>query len=157
ARRGRLRGNGNGCGRRLLALGDHVHLGGRSRGEARQVTRLPFAFAAIDPQIRREIVYHHAADGVPLGGIPYRPPSGQPSSVVVAMHPRGDFTRHYLAPGVARAGYAFFGGTTRYLNNDADALHERLLLDVGGTIAFLRGQGFTQIVLCGNSGGGSLF
>src|SRR3989442_13005099 len=73
------------------------------------------------------------------------------------MHPRGAFSRHYLAPALAAAGYAFLGTTTRYLNHDADALHERLLLDVAGTIAFLRGRGFSTVVLLGNSGGGSLF
>src|SRR5439155_130596 len=106
---------------------------------------------------RREIVYHHAADGVPLSGILYLPPPREPGTAVLAMHPRGDFTRHYLAPKLAAAGYAFLGTTTRYLNNDADALHERLLLDVAGTIAFLRGRGFSTVVLLGNSGGGSLF
>jgi len=119
--------------------------------------RLPFAFSSIAGDIRREIVYHHAADGVPLGGIVYRPPDRDPRTIVLAMHPRGDFSRHYLAPGIARAGYAFCGATSRYLNNDADALHERLLLDVAGTISFLRGAGFERVVLCGNSGGGSLF
>jgi pimeloyl-ACP methyl ester carboxylesterase len=119
--------------------------------------RLPFAFGRIDPDIRREIVEHRAADGVPLTGILYQPPTAEPWTALLAMHPRGDFTRHYLAPGLARAGYAFFGTTTRYLNNDADALHERLLLDVAGSIAFLRSRRFERIVLCGNSGGGSLF
>ena len=49
------------------------------------------------------------------------------------------------------------GSTTRHLNNDADALHERLLLDVAGTIAWLRERGFTTVILLANSGGGSLF
>jgi len=119
--------------------------------------RLPFQWSAIDPAIRREIVYHAAADGVPLSGVLYLPPSRQPDTVVLAMHPRGDFSRHYLAPRLAAAGYAFLGTTTRYLNNDADALHERLLLDVAGTIAFLRARGHSTVVLLGNSGGGSLF
>jgi pimeloyl-ACP methyl ester carboxylesterase len=55
------------------------------------------------------------------------------------------------------AGYAFMGAHTRYLNNDADALHERMLLDVAGTISWLRARGYKKVVLLGNSGGGSLF
>src|SRR5437764_11653630 len=132
----------------------------RGRSPARMAqtpARLPFQWSAIDPAIRREIVYHHAADGVPLAGILYLPPGVEADTVILAMHPRGDFTRHYLAPKLAAAGYAFLGTTTRYLNNDADALRERLLLDVAGTIAFLRGRGFSTVVLLGNSGGGSLF
>jgi len=119
--------------------------------------RLPFHWSAIDPAIRREIVYAEAADGVALSGVLYRPPGREPDTALLAMHPRGDFTRHYLAPRLAAAGYAFLGTTTRYLNNDADALHERLLLDVAAAIAFLRARGFSNVVLLGNSGGGSLF
>ena len=118
--------------------------------------RLPHQFTAIDPGIRREILDHEAADGFPLSGLLYLPPRHDPDTVVLAMHPRGDFTRHYLAPQLASGGYAFVGAVTRHLNNDADALHERLLLDVGGTIAFLRRR-FRRVVLLGNSGGGSLF
>jgi hypothetical protein len=73
------------------------------------------------------------------------------------MHPRVDFSRHYLVPHLVPAGYAFMGSTTRHLNNDADALHERLLVDVAGTLAWLRARGFAKVVLLGNSGGGSLF
>ena len=73
------------------------------------------------------------------------------------MHPRGDFLRHYLAPLAAGAGYAFLAANSRTLGNDADALHERLCLDVGGALAWLRERGFARVVLVGNSGGGSLF
>ena len=52
---------------------------------------------------------------------------------------------------------SFMGAVTRHLNNDTDALHERMLLDVAGTIAWLRTHGFRRVVLLGNSGGGSLF
>jgi hypothetical protein len=118
---------------------------------------LPHSYRAIDPAVRREIVEHAAADGFPLTGILYRPPSRDPDVVVLAMHPRADFTRHYLAPQLTAAGFAFMGSTTRYLNHDADALHERLVVDVAGTIAWLRMSGFRRVVLLGNSGGGSLF
>jgi hypothetical protein len=118
---------------------------------------LPHSYRRIDPAVRREIVEHAAADGFPLTGILYRPARTEPDVVVLAMHPRADFSRHYLTPQLTAAGYAFLGATTRYLNHDADALHERLVVDVAGTIAWLREQGFRKVVLLANSGGGSLF
>jgi pimeloyl-ACP methyl ester carboxylesterase len=118
--------------------------------------RLPHQFVRCDPAVRREPVDPHAADGLPLGGVLYLPPRRDPDVALLAMHPRVDFSRHYLAPGLAAAGYAFLGATTRYLGNDADALHERLLLDVAGAVAWLRARGFRRVVLLGNSGGGSL-
>jgi len=119
--------------------------------------QFPHHYRSLDPAIRRELVDHAAADGFPLSGLLYLPPHGEPDTVVVAMHPRVDFARHYLAPRVAAAGYAFLGTASRYLNNDADMLHERVLLDVAGTVGYLRQRGFRTVVLLGNSGGGSLF
>lgn len=119
--------------------------------------RLPHQFAAVDPAVRRELVDFHAADGYPLGGVLWLPPDTEPDVVVLAMHPRVDFSRHYLVPPLTRAGYAFLGAATRYLGSDADALHERLVLDVAGAMAWLGARGFRRRVLLGNSGGGSLF
>jgi pimeloyl-ACP methyl ester carboxylesterase len=119
--------------------------------------QLPHHYRSLDPAIRRELVDHAGADGFPLSGILYLPPRGEPDAVVVAMHPRVDFSRHYLSPRLAAGGYAFFGAHTRYLNQDADMLHERALLDVAGTVAWLRERGFRRVILLGNSGGGSLF
>ncbi len=118
---------------------------------------LPHEYATIDPTVRRELVQYAAADGFPLTGILHRPARTDPPVALLAMHPRGDFTRHYLAPWLLDGGYAFFGAVTRHLNHDADALHERLLLDVAGAVAYLREAGFGTVVLLGNSGGGSLF
>ena len=120
--------------------------------------RFPHEYVALDPAARREIVDCFAADGLSTGaGILYLPPGKDPDVAVLAMHPRVGFFRHYLVPRLVGAGYAFVGAPTRNLNNDADALHERLLLDVAGNVAWLRERGFRRVVLLGNSGGGSLF
>jgi len=60
--------------------------------------RFPHEFAELDPSVRREIVDHAAADGLPLTGVLYLPARRDPDVVVLAMHPRVDFSRHYLAP-----------------------------------------------------------
>ncbi len=123
--------------------------GGRER-------RLPFAYSTLNPAIRREPVWLEASDTAGSFGILYRPERHEPRTAVYLMHPRADFTRHYVVPGLTGRGYAVFGHNSRYLNNDTDMLHERLLLDVAAGIRFLKEQGFEHIVLLGNSGGGSL-
>ena len=118
--------------------------------------RLPFAFSHLDPAVRREVVWLDATDTAQSQGILYTPPSGEPKTAVYLMHPRGEFTRHYVVPGLTARGYAVFGHNSRYLNNDTDMVHERLLFDIAAGMRFLRDRGFARIVLLGNSGGGSL-
>jgi pimeloyl-ACP methyl ester carboxylesterase len=118
--------------------------------------RLPFAFASLDPRVRRDVVYLEASDTAQTFGILCRPPDREPRTVVYLMHPRGEFTRHYVVPGLTARGYAVFGQNSRYLNNDTDMVHERILLDIAAGMRWLRGQGFERVVLLGNSGGGSL-
>src|SRR3990172_8117927 len=45
---------------------------------------------------------------------------------------------------------------SRWLNNDATLIHEMVLLDVASGLAAVRAR-YDRVVLCGNSGGGSLF
>jgi hypothetical protein len=123
---------------------------------AAQALRRPHEFAACDPALPQESVRLAAADGFPLDGRLYLPANREAHVALLVMHPRGDFSRHYLAPPLAAAGYAFLAVNSRHLNNDADALHERLCLDVAGALAWLR-ERFPAVVLVGNSGGGSLF
>ncbi|MEU9018034.1 hypothetical protein [Actinomadura sp. NPDC048394] len=80
---------------------------------------------------------------------------GGEDTAVLIMHPRGDFFHHYLVPGLVEAGYAVMCGASRWLNNDAMLVHERLLLDVAECVKALRAR-YDRVVLCGNSGGGSL-
>lgn len=80
---------------------------------------------------------------------------GGETAAVLLVHPRADFSHHYAVPGLVEAGYAVLCLTTRWLNNDSTLLHEVVLLDVAVGVAALR-QRYDRVVLCGNSGGGSL-
>jgi len=121
-----------------------------------RVRRLPFAFTSLDHAVRREIVYLEASDTAGSFGVLYRPPAVEPRTCIYLMHPRGEFTRHYVVPGLTSRGYAVFCQNSRYLNNDTDMVHERLLLDIAAGMRHLRDAGFERVVLLGNSGGGSL-
>ena len=68
------------------------------------------------------------------------------------MHPRGEFSRHYVVPGLVERGYAVFGHNGRYLNNDTDMVHERLLFDIAAGMRWLREQRFERVVLLGTAG-----
>jgi hypothetical protein len=81
---------------------------------------------------------------------------GGEDTVVCLMHPRANFSRHYLAPGLVEAGFAVLCVNSRWLNNDATLLHEVVLLDAAAGVAAARAR-YGRVVLCGNSGGGSLF
>ncbi len=121
-------------------------------------TRYPVDFGDIDPAVRQKVVQLYAADGGKSRAILYRPPRGDPRTVALMAHPRGDFSQHYSIPYWVEAGFAACALNTRYLNNDSMMLHENLLLDLAAGIRFLREEeGFTRIIALGNSGGGSLF
>ena len=121
-------------------------------------TRFPIDFGDIDPSVRQKVVQLYAADGGKARAILYRPPQGNPRTVVVMCHPRADFAQHYTIPHWVEAGIAACALNTRYLNNDAMMLHENLLLDIAAALRFLREEeSFAHIVTLGNSGGGSLF
>ncbi|MEO6397149.1 MAG: alpha/beta hydrolase [Tepidiformaceae bacterium] len=121
-----------------------------------RVRRLPFAFTELDPTVRREIIYLEATDTGQSFGVLYQPAGHTPRTAIYLMHPRGEFTRHYVVPGLTARGYAVFGHNSRYLNNDTHMIHERLLFDIAAGMRLLKERGFERIVLLGNSGGGSL-
>lgn len=96
-----------------------------------------------------------AADGGKSEGFLYR--RGGEKTVVCIMHPRGDFTAHYVLPALTAAGYAVLGQRSRYFNHDTGCVHEIVALDAGAAVAAMRERGFENVILVGNSGGGSLF
>src|SRR5271155_2069460 len=120
--------------------------------------RYPIDFGDLDASIRQRPVQLYAADFGKSRGILYTPASGNPRTVVIMAHPRADFSTHYSIPYWVEAGFAAFGFNTRYLNNDAMMIHENHLLDLpAGSRYLLEEEDFENIVMLGNSGGGSLF
>src|SRR5690606_20114837 len=141
------------CARRgagLPAGGDPMRLG-RYDNPYRCVS-----FADLPTRVTAEPVALAAADGGLSSGILYTT-GNRHRTVVCFMHPQADMSRHYATPVLTAAGYAVFGQNSRWLNNDTHCIHEQLLLDVAAGLRFLRARGFEHIVLCGNSGGGSLY
>ncbi len=74
----------------------------------------------------------------------------------VVIHPTSNFMGHYLIGPLQRRGRAILALNTRYVANDTSLIMERAIQDLGAGIAYLRRHGYERIVLCGNSGGGSL-
>lgn len=104
----------------------------------------------------REFVEVVASDGAFSWGLLHLPAGPEPKTVVVAMHPRVNQSRQYLAPYLLDGGYAMWCQTTRALNNDSDMVHEELVRDVAAGVRMLRDRGFERVVFLGASGGGSL-
>ena len=103
-----------------------------------------------------EVPTIRAADGGSARGVLYWNPAKRPKTVVVSMHPSSDNQRHFVLRPAAERGYAGFGIAGRYTGQDA-AIHEPVLLDLAAAIKWLKEErGFTQVVLVGHSGGGSL-
>ncbi len=111
---------------------------------------------SIPASIQQEVIALKAQDGGVSWGVLYTPKGSTAQTAVLDMHPRVDRTRHFLVPPLAEAGFAVFGHNNRYLNNDIDGIHEKMLLDIAEGVRFLKSRGFKNTVLLGASGGGSL-
>lgn len=94
-------------------------------------------------------------DGANVTGYLYR--RGGEKAVCCLMHPREILATHYLVPELIEAGAAVWVQGSRSAGNDLRLEHELAVLDVDAGTAFLKGEGYQQIVLVGNSGGGGLF
>ncbi len=118
----------------------------------------PWMFRAPPRDADLESKWLRTEDFRQLHALLWTPRGRTPRVGVVVMHPRVDFTHHYCVPRLVDAGFAVLAANSRSPNDDSDCVHEDLLLDVGACIRFLKERrGIEQVVLFGNSGGGSLF
>lgn len=83
--------------------------------------------------------------------------TGKEQTVVSLMHPREMSVTHYMVPAVLDAGCACWVQGPRSIGNDLRLEHEIALFDVAAGMQHLRGQGYQNIVLLGNSGGAGLY
>jgi len=91
--------------------------------------------------------------GPKIYGVFNRSPMSKCAALIV--HPTSNFFDHYLRAELPARGVSLLAINTRYLNNDAHLLFERVIEDVGAGVKYLRKEGFDKIILLGNSGGAS--
>lgn len=93
----------------------------------------------------------------PCQGLYCRPTSSPPTTVFIATHYNVDFSEHYLGQYLAERGFGFLGWNTRFRGNEAYFILEHALIDIGAGVSWLKAQPDVEnIILIGNSGGGSL-
>ena len=99
----------------------------------------------------------NGAGFLPCQGLYYQPTSGEVKTALIATHYNVDFSEHYLGEYMASRGYGFLGWNTRFRGNEGFFLLEHALVDIGAGVRWLHEQaGVENVVLLGNSGGGSL-
>jgi len=93
----------------------------------------------------------------PCQGLYYEPNGSKAKTALIATHYNVDFSEHYLGEYMAARGFGFLGWNTRFRGNEAHFLLEYALLDIGAGVRWLKEvAGVEQVVILGNSGGGSL-
>ena len=93
----------------------------------------------------------------PCQGLYFKPKGVTPKTAFIASHYNVDFSEHYLGPYMAERGFGFLGWNTRFRGAEAYFLLEHALIDIGAGVQWLKeSAGVEQVVILGNSGGGSL-
>ena len=99
----------------------------------------------------------NGAGFMPCQGLYHHPTGQPPKTAFIATHYNVDFSEHYLGELMAARGYGFLGWNTRFRGNEGFFLLEHALIDIGAGVRWLRETaGVDQVVILGNSGGGSL-
>jgi hypothetical protein len=86
----------------------------------------------------------------------FQEPERRGKVAAIIMHPVSNFMGHYLIVPLAERSICCMGLNSRYIGNDANLLMERVILDLGAGVRFLKARGYSKIILIGNSGGAAL-
>jgi pimeloyl-ACP methyl ester carboxylesterase len=93
-------------------------------------------------------------DPYTVKGALYRPDGGEPDIGVLLIHRVNNYLGHIAGWELARRGFLVLAMNSRYDNNEASVLWERLALDVKTGVEYLRKQGgVRRVILFGHSGG----
>jgi pimeloyl-ACP methyl ester carboxylesterase len=99
----------------------------------------------------------NGAGYMPTQGLYHHAKGTRPRTALIATHYNVDFSEHYMAEWMAKRGYGFLGWNTRYRGVEPYFTLENALIDIGVGVRWLREEaGVENVVLLGNSGGGSL-
>ena len=97
------------------------------------------------------------AGGHPCQGLYWTPAGQRPATAFIATHYNVDFAEHYLAPHMAARVFGFLGWNTRYRGFEDQFLLEHALVEIGVGVRWLKTHaGVENVIILGNSGGGSL-
>ncbi|EYS91624.1 hypothetical protein CF68_30655 [Cupriavidus sp. SK-4] len=89
-------------------------------------------------------------------GVLGRPATGNPKTAALIMHPTSNYIGHYFVGPLAAKNVPCLALNSRYAGNDALLQMERVILDLGAGIRYLRDRGYQKVILIGSSGGGAL-
>jgi pimeloyl-ACP methyl ester carboxylesterase len=99
----------------------------------------------------------NGAGYMPTQGVYHHAEGTRPRTALIATHYNVDFSEHYMAEYMAKRGYGFLGWNTRFRGVEHYFSLDQALIDIGVGVRWLREQaGVENVVLLGNSGGGSL-
>ena len=94
-------------------------------------------------------------DRYTVKGALYRPDSGGDADIgILLIHRVNNYLGHIAASELARRGFLVLAMNSRFDNNEASVLWERIALDVKTGVEYLRKQGgVRRVILFGHSGG----
>jgi len=99
----------------------------------------------------------NGAGYMPTQGLYHYAEGTRPKTAFIATHYNVDFSEHYMAQFMAARGYGFLGWNTRFRGLEQYFTLDHALIDIGVGVRWLREEaGVENVVLLGNSGGGSL-
>ena len=110
------------------------------------------------PDVETTPVTLKAEDGVTVtGSIFYKMKGPDPKVAIISSHPVGDNSEDWKCAALAQRGIGALGLRHRYSGDEAQHIHEEIMLDLAAAVSYLKEvRGIPKVVMLGHSGGGQL-